>query len=122
LIAVAVLVDTSVWIDHFRRGHGRLEALLEEGLVICHPFVVGELACGTLRNRTEVLHLMESLVTVESVTNSEALRFIESKHLMGRGIGYVDVHLLAASQLAGVLLWTKDRRLRSVAEDLGLMF
>ncbi|MBX6363589.1 MAG: type II toxin-antitoxin system VapC family toxin [Gemmatimonadetes bacterium] len=116
-----ILVDTSVWVDHLRRGDAALAAALEAVAVCIHPFVLGELACGTLRNRREVLELLARLPGVPVATDEEALEFIERRALMGRGIGYIDVHLLASAALAGtVRLWTRDRRLAAVAADLGL--
>ncbi|MGH8546034.1 MAG: type II toxin-antitoxin system VapC family toxin [Gammaproteobacteria bacterium] len=116
-----ILVDTSIWIDHLRRGNPALVAALEAGQVLMHPFVLGELACGTLTNRAEVLALLGKLPAAPAAIESEALGFIERHSLMGRGIGYVDVHLLAATALAGSAhLWTKDKRLAATAADLQL--
>lgn len=118
-----ILVDTSVWVDHFRKGEPRLSSELERGVVFMHPFVLGELACGHLRNRGEVLRLLRQLPAAPVASDEEALGFIEDRGLMGRGIGYVDVHLLAATALAGDLrLWSRDRRLADVAGDMGLGF
>ena len=116
-----ILVDTSVWIDHLRRGDPALITVLEAGRVLTHPFVVGELACGRLRRRAEILELLRALPRAPVATDEEALAFIERRHLMGRGIGYLDIHLLASVALAGTArLWTRDRRLAAAAEDLGL--
>lgn len=116
-----ILADTSVWVDHLRRGDSGLAAALEAVEVCIHPFVVGELACGSLRNRGEVLELLGRLPGVPVATDEEALDFIERRALMGRGIGYIDVHLLASAALSGTTrLWTRDRRLAAVATDLGL--
>ena len=116
-----ILVDTSVWIDHFRTGVAKLGAALESGEVVMHPFVRGEIACGSLANRREILRLMAELPQASVVSDSEALHFIEERQLMGRGIGYVDVHLLASSVLAeGVKIWTRDRRLAKIAGELDL--
>jgi predicted nucleic acid-binding protein len=113
--------DTSVWIDHLRVGDDRLAALLVDGSILTHPFVIGEIALGHLRQRDAVLAALEGLARVEIATDAEVLRFIESHALFGRGVGYLDVHLLAATKLTpGARLWTKDKRLRSVAEELGL--
>ncbi|MFQ5382643.1 MAG: type II toxin-antitoxin system VapC family toxin [Dehalococcoidia bacterium] len=118
-----ILVDTSIWIGHLRGKRSRLEAALEEGVVLRHPFVIGEIACGNLRNRAELLELLGNLPTAPVADLEEALAFIEARGLMGRGIGYVDVHLLAAVELAGrALIWTADRRLARVARELGLAF
>jgi predicted nucleic acid-binding protein len=118
-----ILVDTSVWIDHLRSGEQLLVAALEGGRVMMHPFVLGELACGNLANRSEVLELLGGLPAALTATDPEALEFIERRALMGRGIGYIDVHLLASIALSGdVRLWTKDRRLAAVAMELDLAF
>ena len=110
-----VLVDTSVWIDHFRRRSERLAFLLENGLVACHPFVFGELACGTLACREEVLGHLERLPALEPVSHEEALRLVEAHDLAGSGLGWVDVHLLASARVSGTEFWTADRRLKQAA-------
>ena len=116
-----MLVDTSVWVDHLRNGAPALAAALEQGSVLMHPFVLGELACGNLKNRGEVLRLLGELPAAPVATGVEALNYIERRALMGRGIGYVDVHLLASVALAGTArLWTRDKRLAAVAADLEL--
>ena len=115
-----MLVDTSVWIDHLRHGDSELAAALEAGQVDMHPFVVGELACGNLRARTDVLGLLLALPPVAVATDNEVLFFIDEHELMGRGIGYVDAHLLASARLGGVMLWTRDKRLHATAAELGL--
>ena len=110
-----VLVDTSVWIDHFRQGGNKLVGLLENNLVLMHPFIVGELACGHLRNRDEILALLHELPAVPIATDSEVLHFIAQRDLMARGVGYLDMHLLASVQLHGqASLWTRDKRLAAV--------
>jgi len=116
-----ILVDTSVWIDHLRQGDPSLFTVLEAGRVLMHPFVVGELACGNLNRRAEVLMLLRELPPAPFATDDEALEFVERRGLMGRGIGYVDVHLLASVALAGgARLWTRDKRLAAVASELAL--
>jgi len=118
-----ILVDTSVWVDHLRDGTTALAAALEQGRVLTHPFVLGELACGNLKNRGEVLQLLGELPAAPMATDPEALDFIERRALMGRGIGYIDVHLLASVALAGTArLWTRDKRLAEVAADLKLAY
>jgi predicted nucleic acid-binding protein len=115
-----VLVDTSVWVDHFRRGNSRLVELLDAEEVLCHPFVLGELACGNLARRDEVLPLLGALTQTSVAGHDEALSMVESHRLMGRGVGWIDVHLLASTMLAGCSLWTLDRRLAQVTRDLGV--
>jgi predicted nucleic acid-binding protein len=115
-----VLVDTSVWVDHLRRRNATLVWHLDRGEVRCHPFVVGELACGRLKNRHEVLGLLASLPQVRRAEPEEVLAFVESNGLGGSGIGWIDAHLLASARLSHVPLWTLDRRLASVAHSLGL--
>ncbi|MBI3560246.1 MAG: type II toxin-antitoxin system VapC family toxin [Gammaproteobacteria bacterium] len=118
-----ILVDTSVWLDHLRVGDAELAALLNGSLVLMHPFVLGELACGNLRNRVEVLALLKDLPRAAVATDEEMLFFIERHALMGRGIGYIDAHLLAAATLGDVVrLWTRDKRLRTVADTLALAY
>jgi predicted nucleic acid-binding protein len=116
-----MLVDTSVWVDHLRRGNQRLASALESIEVWCHPFVQGELACGTLRNREEILALLDALPRAPMATHAEAMTMVRQKHLMGSGLGWVDVHLLASALLAGVSLWTLDRRLGEAAQRLGVL-
>ena len=115
-----VLVDTSIWVAHLREGNVQLEALLNEGTVICHPFIIGELACGTMRNRVQILSLLQSIPMAETAEHSEVLQFIEHNRLMGKGLGYVDVHLLASAVLTGVPLWTLDRKLQQSSAKLRL--
>lgn len=118
-----ILADTSVWVDHLRFGEPLLAGLLEGGGVVMHPFVLGELACGNLKNRHEMLRLLGALPAAKTATDGEALEFIEHRALMGRGIGYVDVHLLASTVLDGsARLWTRDKRLAAIAAELGLSF
>lgn len=115
-----VLVDTSVWVAHLRQGAIGLEALLSEGRVVCQPFIIGELACGNLQNRSDILSLLQALPGAVVAEHNEVMQFIENHRLMGKGLGYVDVHLLASAKLTGVTLWTLDKRLREVAVNLGL--
>ena len=116
-----ILADTSVWINHLRRGEAALADALRSEQVYLHPFVLAELACGNLRNRRELLELLGRLPLAIVATDVEALSFIEHRALMGRGIGYVDVHLLASTSLTrGSRLWTHDKRLAHVATYLGL--
>jgi predicted nucleic acid-binding protein len=115
-----ILVDTSVWVEHLRHGLPRLATLLQEGEVLIHPWVIGELACGNLRNRSEVLELMQGLPAATVASDAEVLLLIERDRLMGRGIGYVEAQLLASAKLSHCRLWTQDRRLAAVAQGQGL--
>ena len=116
-----ILADTSVWIDHFRAGQTGLESLLNQGQVMVHPFVMGELACGNLANREEVLGLLDDLPESPLASQDEVLYFIEQHALMGRGIGWIDAHLLAATAIAATArLWTRDKALQRVATQLDL--
>jgi hypothetical protein len=115
-----ILVDTSVWVEHLRRGLPRLATLLQDGKVLIHPWVIGELACGNLRNRGDVLELLQALPAAVVASDSEVLLLIEREQLMGRGIGYVDANLLASAKLSHCQLWTQDRRLAVLTEERGL--
>lgn len=116
-----ILVDTSVWIDHLRTGEEHLVASLNAGRVLVHPFVIGELACGNLRQRDEVLRLLHGLPQAPVASQDEVLFFIANNALSGRGIGFIDAHLLASTVIEGTSrLWTADKRLRQVAAGLGL--
>ncbi len=117
-----VLVDTSIWVSHFREGSPKLKALLEKGEVICHPFIIGELACGNLKNRKEILTLLHALPMASLANHEEVLQFIEERHLMGLGLDYVDVHLLASALLSQSPLWIKDKKLREAAKKLNILF
>lgn len=113
-----VLVDTSVWVSHLRQGNSRLTTLLNDGEVMCHPFIVGELACGNLKKRTEILSLLQTLPMSIEAEHEEVLQFIDDKDLMGKGLGYVDIHLIASAVLTGVPIWTFDKKLEQVANRL----
>ena len=115
-----VLVDTSVWIGHLRSTDTELAARLERGDVWCHPFIVGELACGRLANRREILGLLEALPEADAAEHAEVLAFLEAHRLAGRGVGWVDAHLLASARLTRLSIWTLDRPLAAIARDLGL--
>jgi len=117
-----VLVDTSIWVSHFREGNSKLQILLEKGGVVCHPFIIGELACGNLRNRREIITLLQTLPTTMIAEHEEVLLFIEQQQLMSMGLGYVDVHLLASALLSGMPIWTKDKRLREAAIELYVFY
>jgi hypothetical protein len=118
-----ILVDTSIWVDHFHSGEEGLITLLSANRVLMHPFVIGELACGNLRERAEVLSLLRNLPTATVARDEEVLFFINHKKLMGRGMGYVDAHLLTAVTLSdGARLWTRDKRLQNVASEIGMTY
>jgi predicted nucleic acid-binding protein len=112
-----------VWVDHLRKGDAQLADLLERGAVVMHPFVVGEIACGSLGTRSSILELLQDLPMAVMAENAEVLDFIEHRNLFGRGLGYVDVHLLVSTVLTdGAKLWTRDKRLQAVAEVLGCSY
>ena len=113
-----MLVDTSVWVELFRRGHAGLAERLEAGAVVSHPFVIGELACGQLRDRTTVLELLKALPSCAVADHDEVLGMVDAHRLMGSGLGWVDMHLLAAALLSGDPLWTLDRALALAAKRL----
>ncbi len=115
-----MLVDTSVWIDHLRHGNPSLASALEMADVWCHPFIQGELACGNLRNREEILSLLHALPQAPETTHAETLALVERRSLMGTGLGWVDIHLLGSALLVGIPLWTLDRRLADAARQLGI--
>jgi predicted nucleic acid-binding protein len=117
-----VLVDTSAWIDHLRKSNRKLVSLLKEECVIIHPFILGELACGNLHNRKEIIALLHALPSITKAGDDELLFFIERHKLMGRGVGLVDMHLLAACHLDSCLLWTKDKRLKNIAIEMKIEF
>ena len=113
-----ILVDTSVWIDHLRKGASELASLLNEGAVLCHPFVIGELACGNLKNRHEIFSLLEALPTCTVASHKEVLHLVSHRKLHGKGLGWIDMHLLASALLSNTTLWTKDKTLAAAAREL----
>jgi predicted nucleic acid-binding protein len=115
-----MLVDTSVWINHFRRANPDLEHLLDQGDVLTHPFVIGELASGVLTKRSDILKHLAALPTALAAAHEEAMALVERHRLAGTGLGWIDVHLLASAKLSRLSLWIADRRLRQAAIDLGL--
>ena len=118
-----ILVDTAVWIDHLRAGDAQLAVLLDRGRVLGHPWVTGELALGSIRNRLEILRLLDDLPQATVATAAEVRELVERHKLFSLGIGYVDAQLLAATMLsADAALWTRDRRLRAPAQRLGLAY
>ena len=117
-----VLVDTSIWVSNLRDGNDELSNLLNDGGVFCHPFIVGELACGNLKDRSAVLSLLQLLPMSIEAEHEEILSFIENRRLMGKGIGYIDVHLLLSALLTDALLWTLDKKLAQVAANLHIKY
>jgi len=117
-----ILVDTSVWINHFRKSDHHLEKLLIDGEVVCHPHIIGELACGNMKNRQEILSLIQALPQTPLVEFEEFLFFVEQNHLFGKGIGFVDIHLLASARLAQAPLWTADKRLKTASIELRINY
>jgi predicted nucleic acid-binding protein len=115
-----ILADTSVWVEHLRHGRRDLAAMLEQGQIGCHPAVIGELALGSLRQREAILAALGELPRLAPVRDDDALALIEARGLAGRGIGWVDVHLLGSTLVGGWQLWTLDRRLAAVARELGV--
>lgn len=113
-----VLVDTSVWVDHLRRGNRTLRELLEQGQVLCHPLVIGELACGNLGNRAGILVLLRTLPQARTAEDDEVFHLIDTHRLYGRGLGWIDLHLLASAVLSKCALWTLDRQLQRTAHRL----
>jgi predicted nucleic acid-binding protein len=116
-----ILVDTSVWVEHLRAGSDRLRTLLFDEQVLCHPFIIGELACGTLKNRNDILSMLKALPEVQLLEHEEVMSFLEARRLYGRGIGWVDAHLLASTLLTGCALWTFDKPLRRAAAVLNIL-
>ena len=116
-----ILADTSIWIDHLRGGDAVMTGQLERGSIAMHPFLLGEIALGSLKSRAELLQLLEALPRTLVASDAEVMHMVDERALFGRGLGWVDVHLLAATLLTpGLRLWTRDRRLHAVAEEIGL--
>jgi len=113
-----VLVDTSVWVSHLRDGNNELANLLNDGRVLCHPLIVGELACGNLKDRAVILSFLQLLPMSIEAGHDEVLSFIENNHIMGKGMGYVDAHLITSALLTGVPIWTLDKKLAQIADSL----
>ncbi len=113
-----ILVDTSVWVDHLRRAEEELQNLLDAGEVLSHPFVIGELACGNLKNRDEILSLLTFLPRAEVASDEEVLDLVAKRKLYGKGLGWIDVHLLAAARLSQCTLWTRDKTLAAAAHKV----
>ena len=117
-----VLVDTSVWVSHLRDGNAELANLLNDGRVLCHQLIVGELACGNLKNRAVILSFLQLLPMSIEAEHDEVLSFIENNRLMGKGMGYVDVHLITSAVLTGVPVWTLDKKLAQAADGLYIKY
>ncbi|MBN1552569.1 VapC toxin family PIN domain ribonuclease [bacterium] len=117
-----IIADTSVWIAHFRKSDKRLSSLLEESEISCHPFIIGELACGGLGNRKEILSLLQALPTYSPISTTEFFHFLDSYRLYGKGIGFVDVHLLASAFLNSDFVWTLDKKLDLIARRFKIAF
>ncbi len=113
-----ILADTSVWVDHLRKGNERLAGFLNEGVVLCHPFIIGELACGNLKNRDEILGMLAALPSIPVAEHDEVLDFISRHKFQGKGIGLIDAHLLASTCLAKCRIWTLDKSLIKIANNL----
>ena len=116
-----ILVDTSVWIEHLRTGNDRLKSLLFDEQVLCHPFIIGELACGMPQERDEILTMLKALPEAHLLEHEEVMSFLEARRLYGRGIGWVDAHLLASTLLTRAALWTFDKPLRRAAAALNVL-
>jgi len=117
-----VLVDTSVWVSHLRDGNTELASLLNEGRVLCHPFIIGELACGNLKDRAIILSFLQWLPMSIEAEHEEVLFFIENNRLMGKGIGYIDAHLIASAVLTDIPIWTLDKKLAQIADSLQIKY
>lgn len=117
-----VLIDTSVWVSFLREGNVELGNLLNDGEVICHPFIIGELACGNLKNREEILTLLKLLPQINMVDHGDALYFIDSNYAMGKGLGYIDIHLAASSLISGIPIWTLDKNLERFTKGLKINY
>ena len=116
-----VLVDTSVWVDHLRYDNVELRRLLDSGRVLSHPFVIGELSCGNLRNRRVILELLDALPTALLAEHLEVLHLVEERRLFGQGLGWIDVHLLASALLQNCAFWTLDKALHNAALKVGIL-
>lgn len=117
-----ILVDTSVWIDHFYNGDEQLKKLLLANQVCMHPFVLGELACGNISNRKEILALLRALPVIHVVLDEEVYALIEKRKLFGKGLGFIDIHLLASAMIHHVSIWTRDKSLKRIAGEVGILY
>ncbi len=117
-----ILVDTSVWIDHFLHSDEDLKELLLSNQVCIHPFILGELSCGNISNRKEVLSLLRTLRSIDLVLDEEVFILIEDRKLFGKGLGFIDIHLLASALIHHVHIWTRDKSLKRIAGEFGINF
>ena len=117
-----ILADTSVWIDHFRTENKLLSRLLLQGAIVLHEFILGELAIGNFKNRKEILSLLDSIPKLSKLTHDEFIYFLEQHSFYGKGVGFVDIHLLGSTKLAGVKIWTLDKKLLKLAKSLNLNY
>jgi len=117
-----LLVDTSVWVIYLREGNAELEKLLDKNQVMCHRFIIGEIACGNIKNRDEILALLQQLPMTTQAKHEEVMEYIETNKLMGKGLGYTDMHLSASAKLTGIPIWTFDKRLDEINKELGISF
>ena len=118
-----IILDTSVWIDHTRENNDHLFELFEEGEILVHPFMIGEVALGSLRDHDKIIASLLEMPSSRVASDTEVLSLIRNRFLAGSGIGYVDAHLLASTRLTPeTLLWTRDKRLRRVAEAMGVAY
>jgi predicted nucleic acid-binding protein len=117
-----ILVDTSVWVKHLRENEKNLIRLLEQGLVACHPFIIGELACGGIKNRYEIISMLNDLPSTDILDHYDIMEFIEYRKIMNKGIGYVDVHLLASALVSETALWRFDKALRNISKQLSIQY
>lgn len=115
-----ILVDTSVWVSYFRKGNTKFRELLYDNQIVIHPFIIGELSLGNLKQRDDTLNLLHDLQQSVKATDKEVLSFIARHRLNGCDIGYVDAHLLASARLTNVMLWTEDKSLSKIAAELNL--
>jgi predicted nucleic acid-binding protein len=115
-----ILADTSVWVNHFRYNNARLTRAIEDGQILMHPFVIGEIACGNLRSRPTVLGDLQRMPSAIEAAHGEVLDFLEQHRLFGSGISWIDTHLLASARLSNCRLWTLDTRLQTAATRLHL--
>lgn len=115
-----ILVDTSVWIDHLHQSNEGLIELLLSNQVCIHPFIIGELSCGNISNRKEVLSLLRTLKSIDQVLDEEVFILIDDRKLFGKGLGFIDIHILASAMIHHVPIWTRDKSLKRIARELGM--